>query len=99
MKLIYALATVILLNTGFTTDNNHTRQTKNTSEWIFDKVRAHTLEFKNGKSYNTDLYDLKYIGQVANNNKAPFLIFSGRECLECDANISIYIHSPANGHT
>lgn len=98
MKLIYVLAAVILLNTGFTIENNHIPQTKNTGEWIFDKVRAQTLEFKNGKSYKTDLYDLKFIGQVANNHKAPFLIFSGRDCFECDANISIYIHSPANGH-
>lgn len=98
MKLIYVLAAVILLNTGFTTDYNHIHQSQNTNEWSFDKVRAQTLQFKSGKSYKTDLYDLKYIGQIANSNKAPFLIFSGRECSECDANISIYIHSPANGH-
>jgi hypothetical protein len=98
MKLIYVLAAAILLNTGFTTNSRYIPQTKDTDEWIFDKVRAQTLQFKNGKSYKTDLYDLKYIGQIANNNKAPFLIFSGRECFECDANISIYIHSPANGH-
>jgi hypothetical protein len=35
---------------------------------------------------------------VPNGNKTPFLIFSGRDCDECDANISIYIHSPSNGH-
>lgn len=100
MKLSYLLLTVILLNTAFTTPSHHinTPQIKKTGEWIFDKVAAQTLQFKNGKSYKTDLYDLKYIGQIANNNKAPFLIFAGRDCFECDANISIYIHSPASGH-
>ena len=106
MKLSYILVAVVFLNTAFTISSNHSPevlsvtcpQIKNSVEWIFDKVAAQTLQFKNGKSYSTDLYDLKYIGQIANNSKAPFLIFSGRECFECDANISIYIHSPANGH-
>lgn len=35
---------------------------------------------------------------VPNGNKVPFSIFSGRDCNECDANISIYIHSPSNGY-
>lgn len=106
MKFRCIFAAVILLNTAFTTGSRHidkalsvtSPQIQKPDEWIFDKIAAQTLQFKNGKSYNTDLYDLKYIGQVANSNKAPFLIFSGRDCFECDANISIYIHSPANGH-
>jgi hypothetical protein len=70
---------------------------KNDNNWIFEKVIGSVLKFKNGKEYNTRLYQLKYIGQIANPNKAPFLIFSGRDCDECDANISIYVHSPSNG--
>jgi len=72
-------------------------QNKETKEWNFIKVSGHTLLFKNGKKFNTNLYNLNYIGQVRNGDKAPFLIFSGRDCNECDANISIYIHSPSNG--
>jgi hypothetical protein len=67
------------------------------NQWIFDKVEGSVLKFKGGKAFNTNLFELKYIGQVENDNKAPFLIFSGRDCDECDANISLYIHSPANG--
>ena len=66
-------------------------------EWIFDKVVKQSLIFKNGKSFETNLYELDYIGQVMTANKAPYLIFSGRHCDECDANISVYIHSPSDG--
>jgi hypothetical protein len=65
--------------------------------WIFDKVDSSKLHFKNSKFFDTHLYELKYIGQINSQNKAPFLIFSGRDCNECDANISIYIHSPSDG--
>jgi len=73
-------------------------QVTNVSDnWIFDKVDSTKLLFKNSKSFDTHLYELQYIGQINLQNKAPFLIFSGRDCNECDANISIYIHSPSDG--
>jgi hypothetical protein len=65
--------------------------------WDFEKIEGNKLYFKNGEQLKTSLYELKYIGQVPNGNKAPFLILSGRDCDECDANISIYIFSPADG--
>ena len=64
--------------------------------WDFEKVAGNKLYFKNGKQFKTSLYKLKYIGQVPNANKAPFLILSGRDCDECDAKISIYICSPGD---
>lgn len=67
------------------------------NNWVFDKVVGSKLAFKNGKTFETKLYELQYVGQIPVENKAPFLIFSGRECNECDANISIYIHSPSDG--
>jgi hypothetical protein len=73
----------------------HTPPDDNT--WIFDKVVDKTIYFKFNKKFTTNLYDLKYIGQLTTKNKAPFLILSGRGCDECDANISIYIHSPSDG--
>ena len=107
MKLNCTLLGVILLISSNTLiEKNHTTkilsykspQIKKSDDWLFDKVDDKALKFKNGKVFNTNLYSLKYIGQIANDNKAPFLIFSGRDCNECDANISIYIHSPSNGH-
>lgn len=70
---------------------------KITAPWEFDKVDGSRLVFKGGKTFETNLFELEYIGQVSAENKAPYLIFSGRDCKECDANISIYIHSPSDG--
>lgn len=70
---------------------------KPADKWIFSGIAESVLKFKNGKQFNTHLYDPDYLGQVGNGTKAPFLIFSGRDCNECDANISIYIHSPSDG--
>lgn len=67
------------------------------SEWLFDKVDGSKLVFKNEQVFETNLLELEYIGQVSVDNKAPYLIFSGRDCNECDANISIYIQSPSDG--
>ena len=47
--------------------------------WDFEKIAGNKLYFKNGKQFKTSLYELKYIGQVPNGNKAPFLILSGHE--------------------
>lgn len=89
------------------TSNNQTKvSTKNivqksskiidSNEWIFQGTAGSILKFKNGKEYNTNLYELNYIGQIVNGHEAPFLVFSGRDCNECDANISIYVYSPSN---
>jgi hypothetical protein len=65
--------------------------------WEFEKVAGSNLYFKNAKPFKTNLYNLQYIGQVSNGSIPPFLILSGRDCDECDANISVYICSPADG--
>jgi len=78
-------------------------QTKNLNEkpdssnWYFDKIIGQTIYFKFNKQFKTNLYDLKYIGQLKTKSKAPYLILSGRNCNECDENISIFIHSPSDG--
>jgi hypothetical protein len=66
------------------------------SEWLFDKVDGSKLVFKDEQIFETNLFELAYIGQVSIDSKAPYLIFSGRDCNECDANISIYVHSPSD---
>ncbi|RYU90501.1 hypothetical protein EWM62_07530 [Mucilaginibacter terrigena] len=62
--------------------------------WVFDKVKGAVLLFKGGKQFDTKIYEVKYIGQITNGGKAPFLLFTGRGCDECDANIALYIQSP-----
>ena len=66
--------------------------------WILDRIEKSKIIFKNGKIVDTHLFELTYLGQIAVINKAPYLIFSGRDCDECDASISIYIHSPDDGN-
>jgi len=64
---------------------------------VFDKIVDQAIYFSNGKQFETNLYDLKYIGQLQTKNKVPYLILSGRTCQECDENISIYVYSPSDG--
>jgi hypothetical protein len=71
---------------------------QSSNDWVFKKVAGSKLLFKNGKNLETKLFELKYIGQIPTKNSAPYFIFSGRDCNECDENISIYVHSPSNGN-
>lgn len=79
------------------TDQKEETKKQDVTNWEFLKVNNDTLVFKGGNSFKTNLFDLEYIGQVKADQKAPYLIFSGRDCEECDANISLYIHSPSDG--
>ena len=58
---------------------------------------AGILQLPNGAKFATTLYELKVIGQLKTQRKLPYNILSGRGCQECDANTSIYIHSPSDG--
>jgi hypothetical protein len=105
-QLIYILI-ILLLGSCGTNDNSKsniiqtsdslTTNSKTNIDWTFEKVQGSKLIFKGGQTFETNLFELEYIGQVSADKKAPFLIFSGRDCDECDANISIYIHSPSDG--
>lgn len=66
-------------------------------EWALVGEEGKTLLFRNGSSFETNLFDLKYIGELKTRRKAPYLILSGRSCEDCDENISIYIWSPDDG--
>ena len=80
---------------------NHADSSVNVIEakdtWEFKAIQNKSLLFKNGQSFETGLYELEYIGQIQRDEKAPYLIYSGRDCNECDANIAIYIHTPSDG--
>jgi hypothetical protein len=106
-QLLYILTTILLLSCS-TKDNSkklsdrrviESLKTDNKAsvDWTFDKVDGNKLVFKSGQTFETNLFELEFIGQVSVDNKAPYFIFSGRDCDECDANISIYIHSPSDG--
>lgn len=56
-----------------------------------------TLDLPNGSKFQTTLFDLKVIGELQTVHKLPYYVLSGVGCEECDANTSIYIHSPSDG--
>ena len=107
MRQLTYILTILFLSSCGTNDNSKsniiqtsdslTTNSRTNIDWTFDKVQGSKIIFKGGQTFETNLFELKYIGQVSADNKAPFLIFSGRDCDECDANISIYIHSPSDG--
>jgi hypothetical protein len=63
----------------------------------FSHLSGDTIFFTHGQYYKTHLYETGFIGMVNVGDKAPYLIYSGRDCNECDANLSLYIHSPDDG--
>ena len=73
------------------------RQESKANEWVLEKIDSSKLVFKNGRTIETRLFNLEFIGQIPLENKDPYLIFSGVDCNFCDANISIYIHSSSDG--
>jgi hypothetical protein len=55
------------------------------------------LKFAGGHEFATTLYGVQYLGQIPVRGRAPYLIMAARGCTECCANLTIYIHSPADG--
>ena len=107
MKVRLIVCLLLILQLGCSTPDSRSNLTVSDSayvdsvinryEWVFKKAEDGKLFFTNGRSFNTHLYDLRYIGQVAKKDKAPYLVFSGRDCDNCDAQISIYVQSPDEG--
>lgn len=48
----------------------------------------------NGKWYQTQLYNFKFIDSLKDRDGNIYFIMAGTDCTECDENISIYIRSP-----
>lgn len=61
------------------------------------KDRMGVLDLPGGSKFQTNLYDLNVIGQLRTVRKLPYYVMSGVGCQECDANVSIYSHSPSDG--
>ncbi len=62
-----------------------------------DRIDSSTIHFRDGMVFQTDLYDLEHVGQVQRHGGMPWLILSGRYCLDCEAGLALYIHSPSDG--
>lgn len=47
--------------------------------------------------FRTTLFDLRLIGQLPVAGRQPYYVMSGRSCVDCDANLALYVHSPSDG--
>ena len=50
--------------------------------------------FTNGKTLTTLVVEFKLLASFITSQGIPFIIFSGRTCIECDVRTTIHIHSP-----
>ncbi len=78
-------------------DRPSTRYEPDPVPLIYQRTDSSTIHFQDGTSFETGLYDLRYIGQVQHHGGMPWLIMAGRYCTECDAELALYIHSPSDG--
>ena len=56
-----------------------------------------TLILSDSTRFPTTLYEVQVLGALRTTRKYPYLVLSGRGCTDCDANISIHVHSPSDG--
>ena len=55
------------------------------------------LRFPDGSEYVSGFRNIEYIGAIAAQQKAPFIIIAGHECRDCDAPPSVLMRSPSDG--
>ena len=55
------------------------------------------VSLADGSQFQTTLYDLTVIGRLRTTQKQPYYLLAGRGCLDCDANLALYVHSPSDG--
>jgi hypothetical protein len=55
------------------------------------------LVLADGRKFQTTLYEVKVLTELRAERKAPYIVMVGRGCIDCDANNSIYVHSPSDG--
>jgi len=70
--------------------------TKAQEAWIFRKTSGSMLEFSNGKGLNTRLWNLEYIGQISNGDDAPYILYSGNSCKNCESKIYLHYLAPSD---
>lgn len=59
--------------------------------------RVSVLVLRDGSRFETTLFEVTLLSALRTVGKKPYLVMSGRGCTNCDANISIYVHSPSDG--
>ena len=59
----------------------------------FNQPKETEIFYKNGHIANGGFIDFKFIDFFDTNEKVTFILFSAKECVQCDANPSIYINA------
>lgn len=59
----------------------------------FNQPAESQLTFANGHQAKTSVIDFKLIDLLVFDQGVPFILFSGRECTECDAEKQLYVHA------
>ncbi len=78
----------IFLFIFFISQTGFSQTPKNT--WEFVRTSGQKLTFRNQKSFNTRLFDLKFVA-VLGTVKNPYFLVTGRSCNNCDENEAVRI--------
>jgi hypothetical protein len=65
-------------------------------EVVYD-ARYGVIVLPDRSRFRTTLFDLRVIGQLPVADRLPYYVMSGRSCIDCDANVALYVHSPSDG--
>ena len=75
--------------------------------WIPDSIQHPThssgmnaysiLHFPAKTTFATGFVEARFVGLLPVPGRAPYLVMAGRSCDACDARVTLYIHSPADG--
>jgi hypothetical protein len=65
-------------------------------EVVYD-ARHGVIVLPDSSRFRTTLFDLRVIGQLPVAGRQPYYVMAGRSCVDCGANIALYVHSPSDG--
>ena len=55
------------------------------------------LRYPDSSTFAPGLHDLRFIGQLPAESRAPFVVVAGRDCNDCDAPPVVIVRAPADG--
>lgn len=65
-------------------------------EVVYD-ARHGVIVLPDSSRWRTTLFDLRVIGRLPVEGRLPAYVMAGRSCVDCDANLALYVHSPGDG--
>ena len=79
------------------TSRSQTQRTVRSVENDARNRRTSVLVLADGQRFQTSLFQVRVLTALRTDRKAPYIVMVGRGCVNCDAQNSIYIHSPSDG--